>query len=86
MKTVKLKGLNKRGKTRINNFSDDGTFKFIKEAEQVASLSPNKGDFILVESFKHNFRLSVDHIIPWGGWFEVGVDVEILKDSQRKGK
>ena len=81
MKTVKLKGLNKRGKTRVNNYSDNGTFKLIRRDDFVFCFG-HKGDFILVEAFKHNLRISKDHRVPWGGWFEVGVEVEILEESQ----
>lgn len=76
-RTIKLKGLNKRGKTRINNYSDDGTFLFCDTSKEIVPVK-HQGLFILVESFKRNFKLANDHFIPWGGWLEVGIEVEII--------
>lgn len=75
MRTIKLKGLNNRGKTRINNFSDDGTFRLVKESNEVCN---QRGNFILVESFAHNFKVGENHLVPWSGWLEVGKEVEVI--------
>ena len=74
---IKLKGLNRRGKTRINNFSDDGTFILKDRRDSVACFLNLKGDFILVKSLKPNMKIG-DLLEPWSGWFQVGVDVEII--------
>ena len=67
MKTIILKGLDRRGKSRIDSFGQDGKFRLLEE----------NGDEIFVESFDENFRLG-KKMITWAGWFTVGKEVEII--------
>ena len=70
MKFVTLKGLNKRGKNRISNYSKDGFDGVFELKDQV----DNK---IFVESIEDNFRIG-DKLVPWAGWLEIGVEIEVV--------
>lgn len=62
---VKLKGLSRRGKTRISEHGD--TFRLVRE--DVGGTI----HIILVESLKNTWRGE-----KWLGWFEIGKEVEII--------
>ena len=71
---IKIKGLNKRGKNRIETYSDDGIF-FLRR-----DLRPEGEEKILVGSLEKNFRLG-RMLTEWAGWFDVGTEVEIVEEE-----
>ena len=70
---IKIKGLTSRAKGRIGTFGKDGIF-FLKR-----DLRP-KENKILVEALEPNLKVSQKLTIPWGGWFELGTEIEILEE------
>lgn len=68
---IKLKGLSRRGKTRISEHGD--TFLLKEKEHFTISRFP---DSILVESLNNTWRGE-----KWLGWLVVGRDVEILNNK-----
>lgn len=68
---VKLKGISKRGKDRINEHGE--TFQLIDSKTKNFTDSNKKGNDILVQSLNNTWRGQ-----KWLGWLEIGRDVEII--------
>jgi len=71
MKVI-LKGLNKRGKDRVNNFGPE----FVVRQEEKPSHWGKRT--ALFESVTKNFRVGVN-LTTWLGWLDIGTEVEIVK-------
>lgn len=77
---IKLKGISKRGRDRINQHGD--TFNLVQLNEAIPG---EKHDIILVESLNNTFAIKDKKtknktFLTWLGWFEVGKEVEIIKE------
>ena len=72
MKKVILKGLNKRGKDRVNNF---GPKFVVLHDEKLTQWGEKTALFV---SVKKSFRVG-DNLVPWSGWLDIGTEVEIVE-------
>jgi len=73
---IKIKGITARAKGRIGTFGKDGIFFLKRDLRPVE----NK---VLVEALEPNLKLSDTHTIPWGGWFDIGTEIEVLEDAEK---
>jgi len=76
MPKIKIKGLISRAKSRIGTFGSDGIF-FLKRDLRQENGEPK----IFVESLEPNLKLSDRLTIPWGGWFDIGTEIEIVEEE-----
>jgi hypothetical protein len=74
MNKVKIKGITKYAKTRINNYGNNGWFRL------KADLRKEQGK-IFVESLTTNFRLTKHRLTTWAGWLEIGKEIEIIEEN-----
>ncbi len=73
---IKVKGLTGHAKNRIGTYSEDGIFLIKRD------LRTETGEQkVLLESTKPNFKIGKDKKIPWGGWFEIGTEIEIVEEE-----
>ena len=68
---IKLKGISKRGKNRINEHGEN--FELIKEDIDKNKDHDGLPDRILVQSLNNTWRGQ-----KWLGWLEIGKEVEII--------
>jgi hypothetical protein len=73
---IKIKGLTSRAKSRIGTYSNNGIFFLRRDLRK-------EGDEekILVEALEPNLKLSDKLTIPWGGWFDIGTEIEIVDEE-----
>ena len=76
MKKVILKGLNKRGKDRVHSHGPE----FIVREDLQPNCRFGEG-FRFFESVRKSFRLGAGvPLTNWGGWMQLGVEVEIVEE------
>lgn len=81
LRKIKVKGLTPHAKNRIGNYSEDGNFFIKRDLREEERSTVAQHGRILLESIEPNFKIGEGKFIRWGGWFEIGTEIEILEEE-----